>query len=95
MTSPDTYGLIEGRVSPQARRGLVLCGKILTAMCNDVDFGNKEQYLMPLNHFLRENREKIKDFLTFASSMPPEHSDKVGGSIAGRKSCFLIHCSVL
>ncbi|KNC96980.1 uncharacterized protein SPPG_07798, partial [Spizellomyces punctatus DAOM BR117] len=67
ITAPDTYGLVEGKISPSARRGLVLCGKILTAMCNDVDFGNKEQYLMALNHFLRENREKIKDFLTFAS----------------------------
>ncbi|KAJ3021493.1 Ras GTPase activating protein ira2 [Thoreauomyces humboldtii] len=72
ITSPDTYGLVEGRVQPSARRGLVLCGKVLTAMCNDVDFGNKEQYLMCLNHFLRENREKIKDFLIFASEEPPE-----------------------
>ncbi|KAJ3161400.1 Ras GTPase activating protein ira2 [Geranomyces michiganensis] len=72
ITSPDTYGLIEGRVQPSARRGLVLCGKVLTAMCNDVDFGNKEQYLMCLNHFLRENREKIKDFLVYASAADTE-----------------------
>ncbi|KAI9101162.1 hypothetical protein DFS34DRAFT_613351 [Phlyctochytrium arcticum] len=68
ITAPETYGLVEGKVSPASRRGLVLCGKVLTAMCNDVDFGNKEQYLMALNPFLRENREKIKDFLIFASS---------------------------
>ncbi|KAJ3170859.1 Ras GTPase activating protein ira2 [Geranomyces variabilis] len=72
ITSPDTYGLIEGRVQPSARRGLVLCGKVLTAMCNDVDFGNKEQYLMCLNHFLRENREKVKDFLVYASASDTE-----------------------
>ncbi|KAJ3164344.1 Neurofibromin 1 [Geranomyces variabilis] len=76
ITSPDTYGLIEGRVQPSARRGLVLCGKVLTAMCNDVDFGNKEQYLMCLNHFLRENREKVKDFLVYASASDTEAPDE-------------------
>ncbi|KAI9002731.1 Rho GTPase activation protein [Gaertneriomyces semiglobifer] len=75
ITSPETYGLVEGSISPAARRGLVLCGKILTAMCNDVDFGNKEQYLMALNPFLRENREKVKDFLIFASSTDAEHAN--------------------
>ncbi|KAJ3147957.1 hypothetical protein HDU89_005031 [Geranomyces variabilis] len=72
----NTYGLIEGRVQPSARRGLVLCGKVLTAMCNDVDFGNKEQYLMCLNHFLRENREKVKDFLVYASASDTEAPDE-------------------
>ncbi|TPX64377.1 hypothetical protein SpCBS45565_g05938 [Spizellomyces sp. 'palustris'] len=81
ITAPDTYGLVEGKISPSARRGLVLCGKILTAMCNDVDFGNKEQYLMALNHFLRENREKIKDFLTFASLDEEFDQDENAGDV--------------
>ncbi|RKO84838.1 hypothetical protein BDK51DRAFT_39007 [Blyttiomyces helicus] len=67
ITAPDGYGLVETKVSPQARRGLVLCGKVLTAICNDVEFGRKESYLMPLNAFLREHRAGIKELLLFVA----------------------------
>lgn len=62
-------------MSTEGRRGLVLIGKILTALCNDVEFGNKESYLVGLNSFLKENREKVKEFLNFVSSTPPVRSE--------------------
>lgn len=75
ITSPDNYGLLDKKVSSEGRRGLVLIGKILTALCNDVEFGNKENYLIGLNVFLKDNREKVKEFLNFVSSMPPTPAD--------------------
>ncbi|KAJ3326490.1 Ras GTPase activating protein ira2 [Blyttiomyces sp. JEL0837] len=67
IIAPDANGLMEGRLSSSTRRGLVLAGKVLTALCNDVEFTSKEDYLIPMNGFLKENRSKIKDFLGFAS----------------------------
>ncbi|KAI8808270.1 hypothetical protein BJ742DRAFT_286355 [Cladochytrium replicatum] len=68
ITSPDAYGLLEKKISSKARRGLILCGKVVTALCNDVEFGNKEAYLTSLNPFLKERRFQIKQYLTFASA---------------------------
>ncbi|TPX38050.1 hypothetical protein SmJEL517_g00061 [Synchytrium microbalum] len=72
MTSPDKCGLTDVKISSGGRRGLVLCGKLVTALCNDVEFGAKEQYLMPLNSWLKENRDKMKEFLVFAASPLPD-----------------------
>ncbi|TPX40285.1 hypothetical protein SeMB42_g06060 [Synchytrium endobioticum] len=80
LTSPDKCGLVNVKISPSARRGLVLCGKLVTALCNDVEFGAKEQYLMPLNSWLKENRDKMKEFLVYASSqLPPEAPEAPDG----------------
>lgn len=67
ITSPDTNGIIENKISPEQRRGLVLCGKMLTALCNDHDFGHKEMSLIPCNDFLNNYRSVVKEFLTKAS----------------------------
>ncbi|KAJ3092020.1 Ras GTPase activating protein ira2 [Quaeritorhiza haematococci] len=78
ITAPDNYGLVDKKVSYAGRRGLILVGKVLTALCNDVEFGAKEQYLVPLNGFLREHRHSLKEFLRFAASEdvadPPDGS---------------------
>jgi hypothetical protein len=61
------YGLVETRPPNQARRGLVLSSKVLTALCNDIEFGSKESYLMPMNSFLKDYRDQMKEFLNFAA----------------------------
>ncbi|KAJ3097658.1 Ras GTPase activating protein ira2 [Phlyctochytrium planicorne] len=68
ITAPDIYGLIDGKPSGLARRGLILSGKVLTALCNDMEFGAKESYLMSMNDFLQQYRLQIKDYLDFATS---------------------------
>jgi len=47
------------------RRGLILCGKVLTAMCNDVEFGGKEQYMTCFNSFLHEKKFDLQEFITW------------------------------
>ena len=63
IVSPEVYGLHQGKVPVSARRALVLCGKIITALCNDVEFGSKENILTPMNEYLKENRSKILEFI--------------------------------
>eukprot|EP00842_Homolaphlyctis_polyrhiza_P006705 jgi/Hompol1/7035/HPOL_002970-RA len=38
------------------------------ALCNDIEFGSKEDYLMVFNDYLREYREAMKEYICFASS---------------------------
>jgi len=47
------------------RRGLILCGKVLTAMCNDVEFGGKEQYMTCFNNFLHEKKFDLQEFIAW------------------------------
>ncbi|KAI8622238.1 hypothetical protein BC830DRAFT_1090637 [Chytriomyces sp. MP71] len=49
--------------TPAHRRGLILAGKVLTASSNGVEFGTKEDYMMPLNFLLKSNRTRIKEFV--------------------------------
>ncbi|KAJ3219244.1 hypothetical protein HK099_004762 [Clydaea vesicula] len=59
ITSPESYGFLEKRITSTGRRGLILIGKILTALCNDVEFGNKEPYMICMNQFLKNNKDRI------------------------------------
>nr|KAJ3419752.1 Ras GTPase activating protein ira2 [Polyrhizophydium stewartii] len=69
ITSPETNALLlSDKLTPQRRRGLVLCGKLLTALCNDIEFGNKEDYLMPFNDYLKNYRDSMKEYINYAAS---------------------------
>lgn len=67
ITTPETYGILPGPITVSQRRGLLLCGKIMTGLCNDVDFGHKEEHLQSMNTFLRQNRHIVKDFIQFVT----------------------------
>ncbi|KAJ3247261.1 hypothetical protein HDU78_004795 [Chytriomyces hyalinus] len=54
---------VSAPMSPHHRRGLILVGKVLTASSNGVEFGAKEDFLMPLNCLLKTNRARIKEFV--------------------------------
>jgi len=47
---------------------LIICGKVLTALCNNVNFGGKEKYMEYLNPFLQVHREEAREFLQWAMS---------------------------
>ncbi|KAI9209605.1 uncharacterized protein BJ171DRAFT_608798 [Polychytrium aggregatum] len=79
ITTPDTYGLIHDKLSAASRRGFILCGKIMTALCNDVEFGSKEVCLAPLNSFLNDHRTDIKELIQVASGIPGAEKDRIVG----------------
>lgn len=63
IVSPDSEGLISSVPSREMRRGLMLIAKIIQNLANNVLFGAKESYMMPLNDFLAENIYPIITFL--------------------------------
>ncbi|KAJ1980225.1 hypothetical protein H4R33_005536 [Dimargaris cristalligena] len=69
MTSPESAGL-PPEPSSRARRGFVLCGKVLAALCNGIEFGSKENYMGCMNPFLREARPKLRQYLQRVCTTP-------------------------
>ncbi|KAJ2818315.1 hypothetical protein FBU31_005920, partial [Coemansia sp. 'formosensis'] len=67
LTAPDTYGL-DVNMSPDNRRGMLLCAKFVAVLCNGVSFGAKVPYLVPMNGLLREYRPKLRQYLHSISS---------------------------
>ncbi|KAJ3364007.1 Nuclear transport factor 2 [Kappamyces sp. JEL0680] len=63
ITSPEANGILMEKITPQVRRGLVLCGKMLTSLCNDTEFGHKDMSLMACNDFLAMYRYRMKEYL--------------------------------
>ncbi|KAI9332945.1 hypothetical protein BDR26DRAFT_868698, partial [Obelidium mucronatum] len=58
--------------TPAHRRGLILAGKVLTAASNGVEFGIKEDYMMPLNNLLKSYRLQIKTLVEALVQEGPE-----------------------
>jgi hypothetical protein len=63
ITTPEANGIFLDKITPAMRRGLVLCGKMVTSLCNDNEFGHKDMSLMPCNEFLIPHRQRMKAFL--------------------------------
>ncbi|KAJ2723214.1 Ras GTPase activating protein ira2 [Coemansia sp. Benny D115] len=64
IVAPDAHGICAQITNPEIRRGLLLCTKITHNLANDILFGNKETYMVPLNKFISENRTRTMHFLT-------------------------------
>ena len=76
ITSPETHDLLLiNKLTPNHRRGLVLCGKLMTALCNDIEFGTKESYLVSFNTYLRDFRGMMKEYIAFATDEDEESDD--------------------
>lgn len=73
IVSPESYGVISKDlvVTSKARRHLVLVSKVLQTLANlDVRFGEKEQYMVPMNVFLKNFNVDMRNLLT-TMAMPP------------------------
>ncbi|KAJ2052417.1 hypothetical protein H4S04_001354 [Coemansia sp. S16] len=64
IVAPDAHGICSQITNPEVRRGLLLCTKITHNLANDILFGNKETYMVPLNKFISENRGRTLRFLS-------------------------------
>ncbi|KAJ2813082.1 Ras GTPase activating protein ira2, partial [Coemansia furcata] len=64
IVAPDAHGICLQITNPEVRRGLLLCTKITHNLANDILFGNKETYMVPLNKFISENRGRTLRFLS-------------------------------
>eukprot|EP01126_Amoeba_proteus_P063478 TRINITY_DN8751_c0_g1_i6.p1 TRINITY_DN8751_c0_g1~~TRINITY_DN8751_c0_g1_i6.p1 ORF type:complete len:512 (-),score=99.69 TRINITY_DN8751_c0_g1_i6:384-1919(-) len=63
-TGPHQHGLLDPKLAtPDTLRNLILVGKIIQNLANGILFGEKETYMIPLNSFLANNRERCNEFL--------------------------------
>ena len=72
LVAPEGVGLLpKGTVmSPTARRNLTLITKMLQNVANGVLFGAKEEYMIPLNSFVEDNKETMRQFLVKLAADP-------------------------
>jgi len=71
VVSPEGFGVID-QVDDSTRRALILVSKILQTLSNGVTFGNKEEYMMEMNVFIKENLENSHYILDKLSSAHPD-----------------------
>lgn len=53
------------------RRALILISKVVQNVANEVEFGDKEAYMMPMNGFIKEYIPRMKHFLGDISATVP------------------------
>ncbi|RPA92835.1 hypothetical protein L873DRAFT_1708250 [Choiromyces venosus 120613-1] len=70
IVAPDSEGLVNNIPNKEMRRGLLLIAKIVQNLANNVLFGAKEPYMIPLNDFLTANICVVTAFLREISSLP-------------------------
>ncbi|TPX48503.1 hypothetical protein SeLEV6574_g01999 [Synchytrium endobioticum] len=63
IVSPEGADLVPPIQSKELRRGLVLVTKVIQNLANNVLFGAKESYMVPLNELLKENVGLVNSFL--------------------------------
>ena len=71
VTNPIKYCVLPPgqAIPPEKQTSLVYIAKVLTSLCNGVYYGQKEQYMMPMNGFLRSQEDNMRTFLEFVSEV--------------------------
>jgi Ras GTPase-activating-like protein IQGAP2/3 len=62
IATPDSVNFISVKPSKTMRRNLVLIAKVLQNLSNGILFGDKEQYMKPLNKFIQERMDSLQDY---------------------------------
>lgn len=70
LLNPKLFGLLPDSPQPKAQRTLTLIAKSLQALANLSTFGQKEDWMAPMNKFLVSHRQDIKSFIDSICSIP-------------------------
>jgi len=70
LLSPEQWGIVDDPPTPGLRRTLILISKVIQNLANELEFGDKEAYMMPMNVFIQQNIPRMKEFLTNLSAVP-------------------------
>jgi hypothetical protein len=74
LLNPKLFGLLRDHPQPKAQRTLTLVAKSLQALANLSTFGQKEEWMEPMNRFLSGHRQGVKDFIDNVCSIPAERN---------------------
>lgn len=70
LLNPKLFGLLPDVPQPKAQRTLTLIAKSLQALANLSTFGQKEEWMAPMNKFLISHRQAVKGFIDDICSIP-------------------------
>ena len=70
LLNPKLFGLLPDSPQPKAQRTLTLIAKSLQALANLSTFGQKEEWMAPMNKFLIGHRQALKCFIDDICSIP-------------------------
>jgi hypothetical protein len=74
LLNPKLFGLLRDHPQPKAQRTLTLIAKSLQALANLSTFGQKEEWMEPMNRFLGSHRQAVKDYIDAICSIPLERN---------------------
>jgi len=60
IVSPEGFGIFE-RIPDETRRPLVIISKVIQNLGNNLEFGKKEAYMIPLNDLIVEYLPRVRD----------------------------------
>ncbi|KAG0223407.1 hypothetical protein BGW41_005597 [Actinomortierella wolfii] len=63
ILGPKLFCIMREHPEAKAHRTLTLIAKSLQGLANLVMFGNKESWMVPMNEFIKENIQSLKDFI--------------------------------
>eukprot|EP01095_Lingulamoeba_sp_RSL-Kostka_P005233 TRINITY_DN16570_c0_g1_i1.p1 TRINITY_DN16570_c0_g1~~TRINITY_DN16570_c0_g1_i1.p1 ORF type:complete len:502 (+),score=212.24 TRINITY_DN16570_c0_g1_i1:140-1507(+) len=79
IVAPERMQLVEGSVNRDQRRNLVLISKVLQNLSNDIEFGKKEPFMLPINEFISNYRSKMQNLQATLAEVPIKDDDKESG----------------
>ncbi|KAK6527837.1 Ras GTPase activating protein ira2 [Orbilia ellipsospora] len=91
IVAPDSEGLVKSIPKRGMRRGLLLIAKVVQNLANNVLFGAKEPYMIPLNDFLTANIYRVTSFLRDISSPIPIPDQAAAVEVFDFGSCIALH----
>jgi hypothetical protein len=74
ILNPKLFGLLPDHPQVKAQRTFTLIAKSLQALANLSSFGQKEAWMEPMNKFLHQHRQGVKDFLDAVCAIPAERT---------------------
>ncbi|KAF7952057.1 uncharacterized protein EAE97_001554 [Botrytis byssoidea] len=74
ILNPKLFGLLPDHPQPKAQRTFTLIAKSLQALANLSSFGQKESWMEPMNKFLHQHRQGVKDFLDSICAIAPDRT---------------------
>ncbi|KAI5857977.1 hypothetical protein BZA05DRAFT_111491 [Tricharina praecox] len=71
ILNPKLFGLLKDHPGVRAQRTLTLIAKALQGLANMTTFGIKEPWMSPMNEFLAEHKDELKDFVDSVTTISP------------------------
>lgn len=91
ILTPENAGFAKHALpkSPNARKILLQATRVMQNLANNVLFGSKETHMIVLNDFLTSNIYKVTHFLRSISTLPPENTNGITGTVRMDQSGYV------